>query len=1105
MAKFCGKCGQRLDENTGLCPVCEPKPLPKKKMKKSVKAVIALVCSISIIAVGIFGVLRFLNKNGDLPTYSEYNSFTEGFTDVLVTDEESAIEAIASVGDLLGIKNAEKELKVSKVDKVDTDTFYRVQQYYNDIPVYGRTVALSADKDGKATALTANTFELSNVNLEKILTENEAIDIVKKEFDSDVIVSSPQPVIFSLSENNENFCLAYSLNATSEYNFCEYIISAQDGEILTTESNIFYARTSASGTDKNEENRNFYCEQAEDVYYLEDTEKNIHIYDAKGKNVRGYVNDTKDGVVVSYESDSSSTIFSWFATGEKVQNKKNEWNDEEAVSLMANLSQSYDFYYKYYQREGFDNKNGEILAIINDYMDGKVKNSYSLAAPNYKNTVISMGDYCTINLDLVAHEYTHSVVGSIVDLVGEGETGAINEAYADIMGELIEIDYASSKGKTVESESFWIFNYGARNMISPTDKQFPNYYKGEHWVNTGNTNDDRGGVHTNSTVISHAAYLMCNGIDGSENRKINTEKLSKLWYKSMMFLQTDSDFSQCRNSVELAARIMLKNGELTDEQYNTVVTAFETVGIENAFFTFSKTVKNEFNLSVVADENEKVYFNLEILYSNGKTHIFYDIHDDKALTLENGNYVLRISDSSNPDNVIWVKLRVDGDNENAADEVVINTDFSTVLIIALDETSSQSNVSSTAKTVYTAEDLSSKSLSEIINIMQGDFEVEAFGDKLVYYTSPSVYIYNYDILPGFVFYIDEANMDYDYDNESTSLDKIKRNIKSGKYQEITFIALFDNASLDGTVSANMRYNDLRNLLGEIASTHMASGWFVQNINENCTLLYDLPDDDLYDAALEDVISNGKVDSNRLKSANPKLNAIIVFPGFTSDYNIADTQEKANTSQETNLTQEEKAIAQYQNAAEKTMQSGAWKEKLSMSVDMKMTNGGSETKTSLTLNADMDVSDYKDNQPDNVKITGSANMKLLGQQYAWDMRYEKGVAYYDYTQPYETSTQMEMEPSYFNFNGFSAENIENAKISGNEISFKIPEDKMSDAGISATNLLSGTANIKYNDVDVVVTINKTTGKIDKIKMKFQATLNYQGYNTKAKYNIEYSFT
>ena len=34
MAKFCGKCGAKLDETTGLCPNCAPREEPKKEELK---------------------------------------------------------------------------------------------------------------------------------------------------------------------------------------------------------------------------------------------------------------------------------------------------------------------------------------------------------------------------------------------------------------------------------------------------------------------------------------------------------------------------------------------------------------------------------------------------------------------------------------------------------------------------------------------------------------------------------------------------------------------------------------------------------------------------------------------------------------------------------------------------------------------------------------------------------------------------------------------------------------------------------------------------------------------------------------------------------------
>ncbi len=90
MAKFCGNCGQTVDAKTGLCPQCDQVILTKKKKRiKSVRVVVAVLCCISVIAVGIFGALKLFNKDTASHKYSEHDSFEEDFTDAVLSPKSA--------------------------------------------------------------------------------------------------------------------------------------------------------------------------------------------------------------------------------------------------------------------------------------------------------------------------------------------------------------------------------------------------------------------------------------------------------------------------------------------------------------------------------------------------------------------------------------------------------------------------------------------------------------------------------------------------------------------------------------------------------------------------------------------------------------------------------------------------------------------------------------------------------------------------------------------------------------------------------------------------------------------------------------------------------
>jgi len=122
-------------------------------------------------------------------------------------------------------------------------------------------------------------------------------------------------------------------------------------------------------------------------------------------------------------------------------------------------------------------------------------------------------------LDVVSHELTHGVTEFTSGLIYENESGALNEAFSDMMGNTAEF-YADRRGLDPAAEPDWLIgedviaagppyggtNAGFRNMGDPRDDGDPDHYS-ERYRGT----NDNGGVHTNSGIPNHAYWLAVNG------------------------------------------------------------------------------------------------------------------------------------------------------------------------------------------------------------------------------------------------------------------------------------------------------------------------------------------------------------------------------------------------------------------------------------------------------------------------------------------------------------------------------------------------------------------------------------------------------------------
>lgn len=566
---------------------------------------------------------------------ANFVSLNEGFTDIKVKNEKSAVEAAKSASDSLGMNNSSIDLKVKDVSKCDGDTYYRMQEYYNGVPVFGREVVLVADKKGKVLGLSSNlakaengaTGEAKNTDsidysklIEKIQSILEDNNIQLDNFKCD---TKPEAVYYSADGSSVRPCFSDMISFTDANNkvySLEILFDCDTYEIVNVDIAGFYANVNASGDDRDGVNRKFtaYREDASQ-YLMYDSDRNIAVFNANNNTVTLYdvILDGNDNVYYYengrlYDESENEVFLSDDETqildannrvvGKNLQfalqcsaspnpndlqlseSSSTVWNDPNAVSAVSRVQNAYDFYRKVLGRDSYNDKGGAIRVFYNDALNGDPSNAYSYDRPDM--TALSFGADNNIAFDVVGHEFTHSVVGSIVNLPYRNQTGAINEAYADIFGEIIE-DYTDGR---LDNSCNWITDT-YRNQIDPLSDGNPVVYKGENWAinlsvpeilnNTPfqilNLFTDNGGVHTNSTVLSHAAYLMNVGIDGDESKKIDTELLAKIWYKSMFMLHSDETFKQCAKHVYEAAQ---RTEGVTSAQLECIKEAFAQAGLE---------------------------------------------------------------------------------------------------------------------------------------------------------------------------------------------------------------------------------------------------------------------------------------------------------------------------------------------------------------------------------------------------------------------------------------------------------------------------------------------------------------------------------------------
>jgi bacillolysin len=285
----------------------------------------------------------------------------------------------------------------------------------------------------------------------------------------------------------------------------------------------------------------------------------IETYDMRGSLSR----------TLSYLNGAISLNMSDFAS-----DSDNDWTDGPNVDAHVYAGYTYDFYFKRFGRRGLDNANIRIRSLthpvnrqdafsaspavlgtfyVNAFYAGDGIMVYGEGLPTNATLGGQRWNFLAGSLDVVAHELTHGVTDYSSQLIYQGESGALNEAFSDIMATAI-VQYYQQPGTGAGTADYIIGNDvvtpgGIRSMENPRVFGDPDNYRIRY---TGT--EDNGGVHINSTIASHAYYL---AIEGGTNRTsglsvqgvgaANREQMERVFYRAFtQLMPANATFATAR-------------------------------------------------------------------------------------------------------------------------------------------------------------------------------------------------------------------------------------------------------------------------------------------------------------------------------------------------------------------------------------------------------------------------------------------------------------------------------------------------------------------------------------------------------------------------------
>jgi Zn-dependent metalloprotease len=279
----------------------------------------------------------------------------------------------------------------------------------------------------------------------------------------------------------------------------------------------------------------------------------------------------------------------------------NVWTDGALVDAQVYQGWVYDYYFTRFGRVSLDDAGLPIRSIVHplardaaDAFDAETRALFINNALYLGEGYMMYGDgdnevfdYLAGALDVVAHELSHGITDYTSELEYHDESGALNEAFSDIMAASIEFAYEPPGDGVRQAE--WLiaedvtrFEPGfLRSLENPNVLGDPDHYSLRQFIGEPT---DNGGVHVNSNIVNHVYYLAVNGgrnrvsgivVDGVGLDDI--DRMEQIFYRAFaFFLAPTARFRDARTATLQAAAELYGT---TSNEHAQVARAWSAVGI----------------------------------------------------------------------------------------------------------------------------------------------------------------------------------------------------------------------------------------------------------------------------------------------------------------------------------------------------------------------------------------------------------------------------------------------------------------------------------------------------------------------------------------------
>ena len=490
--------------------------------------------------------------------------FQEGaFSDQPITSMEDAAQVLSQMSEQIGTDERTHFEPWRALTDTNGNNYYVFRQMYGDVTVSGGAVKVVTDADGKMLGLVSSLeTKLPEEAPKEEITAQEAEAVVdrkmketgheKIEIMGDFTEKVILPVNLELDPESQDekeevrfVWVVYTNNDSSSLGkgsdlpyLAHYV--GMDGEYLYSLPTII-PNDEAGDTGFGSSYVFEFMEPAQytgTVTLSDGTEKEISIELMRDSRTgMYYLGNLERRIVVA---DCWEFLYNKGNVVLEASPDNTGWDSTCLLSLY-NYCRAWD-YYNAIGWKGGDGL-GTPIMILKDYCDREhepVDNAaYAGLYYGWQMFLSSSANDFSQCLDVLGHEFTHCVTGSVMTYNAySNDYGAINEAMSDIQGNICEMLMGATEDTTWElGENS---SNPVRNMSDPHKYQQPEYSWDLYYtpeVKTPTAINDRGGVHTNSSLLNQVAWMLC-------EKGMTLEEARAFWFAVDCSMVPGTDYAQ---------------------------------------------------------------------------------------------------------------------------------------------------------------------------------------------------------------------------------------------------------------------------------------------------------------------------------------------------------------------------------------------------------------------------------------------------------------------------------------------------------------------------------------------------------------------------------